>query len=965
MFGVSASPFLLNATINHHLQKYREEHPALVHTLMKSIYVDDVTFGADGENEAYNLYVLSKKIFAVGGFNLRKFVTNSPIVRQRIALDEQKLPNNSCTNSSVMEEDSTYTSNLLAGSTAGSLKVLGVGWNPVNDALEFDLREIANSLHSLKPTKRIIVGFASRFYDPLGFLSPVIVTLKIFFQEMCKLKLDWDDQLPNELLSKWTDIVSRFQGTVITLPRCYIPSLGTTPAYVLQGFCDASTAAYAAVVYLCVGSESAHFVASKTRVSPLTQQSIPRLELLSCLLLAKLTSSVLEALQTVLDVKVGSCFTDSKVAFHWIHGEDKQWKQFVHNRSVEIRRLVPVQHWRHCAGKDNPADMPSHGTSPKDLETSLTWRHGPDWLPKFSFTDLSDDLPMPEDCNAEMKSSASHSLLVETESRGIGHLIECERYSKLQKLLRVTALVKKFAAQFKTLVKHDSCSVEWTVTAADMESAEMDWVTDCQKQLTVEPKFESWTKRLDVFLDNDNVWRCGGRLKKSHISYETKHPILLTKQHHFSTLIVRHAHERTSHGGVKDTLTDVRSQYWFVKGRQFVRKLLRRCITCRKLEGPPYTAVPPPPLPEFRVTESPPFAYSGVDFAGPLYIKQDDGSESAKVWIALFTCCVTQAVHLELVPDLTAKTFLRSFKRFTAIRGIPIQVISDNARTFTSAAQTLEKLFDNQEVQQYLSGLKVKWSFNLEKAPWWGGFFERIIQSMKRCLKKTVGKARLTLDELNTVVIQVEAILNSRPISYVSSEDLEEPLTPSHLLTGYRSLCLPDSSAVHDSDENFELTSHDLNTRAQNLTRALDQFWNRWRDEYLAELRERYSNVKDVKAPRAPVLNEVVLIHKDGLKRAQWRLGRVHEIINSSDGQIRGVVLKVNCNGRSSTLRRPIQCLYPLEVAQQTVSESQPPGNGVQQDKSTSQSTHKPIREAAIQARKRIHNWTSKLTDTI
>ena len=543
--------------------------------------------GADRENEAYNLYVLSKKIFAAGGFNLRKFVTNSPIVRQRIALDEQKLPNNSCTNSSVMEEDSTYTSNLLAGSTVGSLKVLGVGWNPVNDVFEFDLREIANSLHSLKPTKRNIVGFASRFYDPLGFLSPVIVTLKIFFQEMCKLKLDWDDQLPNELLSKWTDIVSRFQGTVITLPRCYIPSLGTTPAYVLEGFCDASTAAYAAIVYLCVGSESAHFVASKTRVSPLTQQSIPRLELLSCLLLAKLTSSVLEALQTVLDVKVGSCFTDSKVAFYWIHGEDKQWKQFVHNRSVEIRRLVPVQHWRHCAGKDNPADMPSRGTSPKDLETSLTWRHGPDWLPKFSSTDLSDDLPMPEDCIAEMKSSASHSLLVETESRGIGHLMECECYSKLQKLLRVTALVKKFAARFKTLVKHDSCSVEWTVTAADMESAEMDWVTDCQKQLTVEPKFESWKKRLDVFLDKDNVWRCGGRLKKSHIPYETKHPILLTKQHHFSTLIVRHAHERTSHGGVKDTLTDVHSQYWFVKGRQFVRKLLHRCITCRKLEGPP------------------------------------------------------------------------------------------------------------------------------------------------------------------------------------------------------------------------------------------------------------------------------------------------------------------------------------------------------------------------------------------
>ena len=185
---------------------------------------------------------------------------------------------------------------------------------------------------------------------------------------MCKLKLEWDVQLPNELLSKWTDIVSRFQGTVITLPRCYLYPTSKTQAFVLHGFCDASVAAYAAVVYLCVDSESAHFVASKTRVSPLTQLSIPRLELLSCLLLAKLISSVLNALQTVIDVKVGSCFTDSKVAFYWIHGEDKQWKQFVYNRAVEIRRLVPVQHWTHCAGKDNPANMPSRGTSPNDLD---------------------------------------------------------------------------------------------------------------------------------------------------------------------------------------------------------------------------------------------------------------------------------------------------------------------------------------------------------------------------------------------------------------------------------------------------------------------------------------------------------------------------------------------------------------------------------------------------------------------
>ena len=375
-----------------------------------------------------------------------------------------------------------------------------------------------------------------------------------------------------------------------------------------------------------------------------------------------------EALNTVIDVKIGSCFTDSKVALFWIQGEGKQWKQFVHNRVTAIRQLVPVQHWAHCAGKDNPADLPSHGVSTKDLEKSLMWRHGPDWLPTFLPADCSDEGSMPEDCISEMKvnNSSSHTLLIATENPGIGKLINCAHYSKLQKLLRVTALVRKFAARFKMV--GDVALVDWTITASDLERAELDWITDSQNQLTSETNFELWKHQLDLFVDKHNNWRCGGRLKKANILYGQKYPILLLKHHPLTTLIMQYAHERTLHSGVKDTLTEVRSKYWLVKGRQFIRKIIYQCVVCRKLEGQHYRAAPPPPLPEFHVKEAPPFAYCGVDFAGPLYIKVEDRSESSKVWIALYTCCVTRAVHLELVPDMTTQTFLRSFKQFTARR---------------------------------------------------------------------------------------------------------------------------------------------------------------------------------------------------------------------------------------------------------------------------------------------------------
>ena len=165
-----------------------------------------------------------------------------------------------------------------------------------------------------------------------GFLSPVIIMLKVFFQELCKSKLDWDDPLPSELLCKWKCVVSRFHGTVISVSRCYFCSTDIIKSCVLYGFCDASTVAYAAVVYLHVGREQVHFVVSKTRVSPLNKQIIPWLELLSCLLLARLINHALAALETVIEVKLGLCFTDSKVALFRMKGEGKEWKPFVHNR---------------------------------------------------------------------------------------------------------------------------------------------------------------------------------------------------------------------------------------------------------------------------------------------------------------------------------------------------------------------------------------------------------------------------------------------------------------------------------------------------------------------------------------------------------------------------------------------------------------------------------------------------------
>ena len=196
---------------------------------------------------------------------------------------------------------------------------------------------------------------------------------------------------------------------------------------------------------------------------------------------------------------------------------------------------------------------------------------------------------------------------------------------------------------------------------------------------------------------------------------------------------------------------------------------------------------------------------------------------------------------------------------------MPCRFISDNGKTFKAAAKVIKGIVGDEEVKQYLSHINVKWLFNLAKAPWWGGVFERMVRSTKRCLRKTIGQARLSYDELLTAVTEVEAIINSRPLSYLSPDDLEEPLTPSHLLTGRRVLSLPDNLSyqgeIEDSD--FQISANDLSRRVKHLSNTLNQFWRHWRHEYLVELRESHRHNNSAPTGTKIAVGDLVMVHNE------------------------------------------------------------------------------------------------------
>ena len=251
---------------------------------------------------------------------------------------------------------------------------------------------------------------------------------------------------------------------------------------------------------------------------------------------------------------------------------------------------------------------------------------------------------------------------------------------------------------------------------------------------------------------------------------------------------------------------------------------------------------------------------------------------------------------------MTAVTFIRCLKRFAARRGLPRKLVSDNAKAFKAAAKTLNEMMKQPELARYLTEVGIEWKFNLEKAPWWGGIFERLVKSVKRCLRKIIGQAKFSYDELNTALVEVEAIINSCPLTYVSLDDFEEPLTPSHLLVGRRLLSMPDDlGCLDDGDEEFTVDTNTLQRRARHLNNVINHFWKRWAKEYLSELRNAHQYPKASQSFSSVREGDVVVVYDSDVPRGFWKIARVTKLLTGDDGHSRGAILRVAARGEHAT----------------------------------------------------------------
>ncbi|GFS67445.1 integrase catalytic domain-containing protein [Trichonephila clavipes] len=383
----------------------------------------------------------------------------------------------------------------------------------------------------------------------------------------------------------------------------------------------------------------------------------------------------------------------------WIQKEPNLLKTFVANRVATIQHLTNAEQWHHVSSEQNPADLVSRGLDPSSLLNNSLWWNGPKFLTTKDFPEKNtlSSVTDNDEFNCEFKSNAKHCVNLNlTNSTFMTDLLNIS--NKYTKIIRMLSFIFRFIANCRGEKRRGPLDVQ-EINQAEVTLIKIVQLQEFKKYIMSlkennRVSAESLIKSLNPFLDKDGVLRVGGRLCNSDLNFECKFPVILPCNHKLTNLIVEYFYLKYFHLGPQALLYQVRQRFWPLRGRNVCRKIVHDCLVCFKVK--PITCEQiMGNLPKERVRKNFPFDCSGIDFIGPFWIKSNKQRKSSlyKIYVSIFVCFVTKAVHFELVSDLTTQTFIASLKRFIARRGRPSLIFSDNGKTFIGANAELKRLY--------------------------------------------------------------------------------------------------------------------------------------------------------------------------------------------------------------------------------------------------------------------------------
>lgn len=880
-YGVSCAPYQALWCISKLAHEFVDTAPLGASVLDRDTYVDDIVSGADSEESAVHIRNDLIKILSSARLHLRKWTSNSPGFLQG-------LPDSDLYSEQFRNFEDVHDV---------SLKILGLLWLPKSDTFSFKTTSL-----DCRCTKRSILSDIARIFDPLGFLSPVVFMAKYLMQLLWSAGLHWDEDVPERIAEEWLKLKSQLSClSSLSIPRRMIDSFHEIQ---FHGYCDASERGYCAVVYCRVVKNDQEIIVrlccAKSKVAPLRRLSIPRLELLAAVLLSDLVSAVHHALKDFrYDAKIYA-WSDSTVVLTWIKSCPSRWKTFVANRTALIQERIAPDCWHHVSTNDNPADHGSRGLLPADLVQCESWWAGPAWLLRSErnwprhFTQV-DGAALEEEKVLTLFSAMNSDFIDKILSRFssfrriVNILAYCFRYlhnlkNPSQKITSRALLSDETNSVTRFLVKH----VQEHVFATEIRMIHKGATNSLHKPL----------RKLCPFVDREGLLRVGGRLSRSEtFNYDRRHPMLLPREHRLTALVIEEYHRRFSHPGLQTLQNLISQDFWILSSKRAINAITSSCLKCYRVR--PQVASPPlmGDLPAFRVSQLKPFSSSAVDYAGPFNISlgRARGSKSYKGYICVFVCTATKAVHLELVSELTSEAYLAALRRFIARRGRCSRLVSDQGRNFVGANNILKELMSEASQKE-----QIEFVFNPPGSPHFSGLAEAGVKSVKTHLSRIIGLQRLTFEEFYTVLTQVEALLNSRPLSPLSSDPNDlTVLTPGHFLTLEPLSILPEPVLTEVKVSPLQ--------RWKLLQQMHQHFWRKWHLEYLHTLQQR--NKWSTKGDNLQV-GTMVLIVNEQCSPLKWNLGRIIKLHPGSDGVCRVVTIRT----ATGEYKRPVVklCLLPF-----------------------------------------------------
>lgn len=883
-FGTTCSPCCAIYALQRHARDNGQANPLLIDSVERSFYVDNCLQSTHTAEEARSLIDGLRELLSNGGFDLRQWTSNVPEVIKH-------LPPEACSTSRE----------LLLSQLSPDLHepTLGLRWNCLQDCLGYR----PHKAETYEPTLRNVYRTLACLFDPLGYLIPFTTRAKVLIQDLWKEHMGWDDKIhPPELLERWRLWEQELpEVEKVTFPRCYVPASVTyhQATFDLHVFCDASERAYGSVAYLRIldSNMDVHvsFVLARSRVAPKKRLSMPRLELSAALTGAQLVNTLQSEL--TLPIRDIVLWSDSTTVLHWIKSESCRYKVFVGTRVAEVQNLTSEQSWRYVDTANNPADDITRGTSVRELTHSHRWHRGPEFLycPEDEWPSLPCIQPEPNDSELKRSAFCGQVTIDSPELPIIGD------FTSWKDLVTETARILHGAAQ-----------------QPSSDSARADDFREAENQLLRRAQQESFSGELKALKSNcplpsdsrlaslapeyDDVTgllRVGGRLRRaSQLDLDAIHPVVLDPHHALTKLLIKQFDVSLLHPGPERVLAELRRRYWILRGREAIRKHQHHCFECQRWRATPSTPqMSDLPLARLRLFK-PPFYSTGVDGFGPFNVKI--GRRGEKRWGIVFKCLTTCCVHIDLLENLDTDAFLMSLRRFIARRGKPFEILCDNGTNFVGGCHELKQAFAamTSQLKEILAAQQITFHFNPPSAPHFGGAWEREVKSIKTALNVILRGQTLPETVLHTVLIEIESILNAKPLGYLSSDIADpEPITPNLLLMGRRDSSLP--QAVYDSTDLLR------QRRWRHSQILADQFWTNFTRHYLPNLQER----KKWRTDGTPIqVDQVVLIIDPQIPRALWPVGKVMQVYPGDDGRVRTASVLVK--GRTYT--RPVVRLVPL-----------------------------------------------------